>query len=161
MKTTIVADASFCPETKVAGYGFWIASNRGKKAGSGIVAVTVKNNIAAEMMALLNGLFIGRKNNLIMVGDKVLLQTDCQAAIDAFANRRRNISLQEIQLVVWFNEFRTTHKLAISMRHVKGHSRGKQKRFIANRICDRDAKVQMRKARHNFEILKLKEFINE
>lgn len=31
MRVTILADASHCPTTKAGGYGYWIASERGKK----------------------------------------------------------------------------------------------------------------------------------
>lgn len=35
MKVTIIADASHCGNTGATGYGFWIASDRGKRNGGG------------------------------------------------------------------------------------------------------------------------------
>lgn len=35
MRVTIISDASFCPNTKAAGYGGWVVCNRGNNANGG------------------------------------------------------------------------------------------------------------------------------
>ena len=148
MWVTIIADASFCPNTFKAGYGFWIASQRGKFGGDGVMKVDPVNNISAEMMALLNGLHVAVKRGLIRTKDSVLLQTDCQPAIDAFKRNRKNISKQEIELVQWFRSFTKEHKLHIKLKHVKGHSSNTATKYVVNNICDQNARRNMRQARN-------------
>lgn len=160
MWVTIIADASYCPETGKAGYGFWIACERGKLGGDGVIAVDVENNIAAEMMALLNALHVARRRNLVQQKDSVLLQTDCQPAIDAFRGQRLNITEQEKDLVLWFERFCKEHDLHIRMKHVKGHTTRDDARFVVNNICDRKARQNMRKARDRFRLQKIREFLS-
>ena len=150
MRITIIADASFCPTTNQAGYAFWISSERGKRGGDGVFKGSVVNNIASEMMALLNGLFVGCTRNIIQNGDTVLLQTDCQAAIDAFTLHRKNITEQEKDLVRWLRRIQEEFNLTINLRHVKGHTNGRKARYVVNGICDQKAKVNMRKARTSY-----------
>lgn len=161
MRTTIIADASFCPNTKVGGYGFWIANERGRKGGDGVFKEPVENNIAAEMMALLNGLAHAIHIGLIHKGEAVLIQTDCTPAIDAFKGLRKSVTQQENGLIEWFNGFVRDHNLNIEFRHVKGHSNDKANRYVANNICDRKARANMRMARGKLHLNQIKESLNE
>ena len=154
MRVTIIADASHDPETKAAGYGFWIASQRGKKGGHGAFKERVVNNIAAEMMALLNGLYEACKLGLVQPNDAVLLQTDCMSAIDAFEGRRKRITPQEQELVTYFKHLRSTMNINTDFRHVKGHTAGMDSRSFVNNKCDELAGLAMRRARHYFRSIK-------
>lgn len=160
MWITIIADASFCPDTKVGGYAFWIASQRGKEGGDGTFAGNVVNHIAAEMQALLNGLHAAVKRGLVRGGDCVLLQTDCQAAIDAFEGKRLNITQEEQGLVSWLERFKEVNDLHIRTKHVKGHTRREDSRYVVNNICDRKARANMRLARGQHYIQEIKESLN-
>ena len=159
MWVTIIADASYCPDTGKAGYGFWIACQRGKHGGDGIIQSYVENNIAAEMIALLNALHVARKKGLILHSDSVLMQTDCQPAIDAFQGQRQSITEQEKELVSWYNAFREEHNLHIRLKHVKGHTDRDDARYVVNNICDRKARRNMRKARDMHKDHKIREFL--
>lgn len=117
----------------------------------------VANNIAAEMMALLNAMVAGRKSKLIRKLDNLLLQTDCQAAIDAFNGDRKSISKQEESLVDWFKTFTAEQQLHTTFKHVKGHTRNSEARFIVNRMCDRKARDHMRRARGHLRLTAMKE----
>lgn len=161
MWVTIIADASFCSETNVAGYAYWIACERGKVGGEGSIDRDVGTNIVAEMAALLWGLYEGRKQNLIHKGDSVLLQTDCQPAIDAFEDNRANYHEQELELVGWFKEFVVKHELTCKFKHVKGHTTHTEARFATNRICDRRAKQKMRAARNEKQFRKIMEYFDD
>jgi len=162
MRITIIADASHCPDTGKAGYGFWIASQRGKLGGDGVLKGCINNNISAEIMALMNALHAGINAGLICRDDSVLLQTDCQSAIDAFEGRRQSMSAREKELVKFYLSLRKRYSLNISMKHVKGHTRNKDARYVVNNICDRKARQHMRKARdlHNLNLTK-EELFNE
>lgn len=149
MKVTIIADASWCPHESVGGYGFWIASERGKLGGGGELAQGkfVESSHAAEMMALCNALFIALGRDLVQQGDEVLLQTDCMAAIDAFQDRRVYLAAQEHAALKYMKGLQRGHKLILTYRHVKGHTSNPNARSVTNRLCDERAKTSMRVAR--------------
>lgn len=147
MRVTIIADASHCPETHAAGYGFWIASERGKNGGSGAFKELVATNNQAEMMALVNGLHTACKRGLVQAKDAVLLQTDCMHAIGAFEGKRTNMPPKEQELVSYMRKLCTTMEITVSFRHVKGHTAGLDPRSFVNNQCDALAKKAMRRAR--------------
>lgn len=152
MRVTIIADASFCPDTNVAGYGFWIASERGKQGGGGEMKCRVDGNIAAEMQAVVNALYIAHRLQLVQAADEVLIQTDCMAAIDAFEGKRRNLPAQEWEAVKVLRRLRSDHSLRVVFRHVKGHTGKKEARFVTNHLCDKRAKEAMRRARARVQL---------
>lgn len=148
MNITIITDASYCPNTFVAGYGYWIACDRGKYGGGGqMITAAVINATAAEMMAVANTLHHALLQEMVQDGDHILFQTDCQSAIDAF-NRAR-ILVNEQERLVWRYFARTLlqYKLTADFRHVKGHTNRPEARFVTNNHCDRRAKQHMRAAR--------------
>lgn len=147
MRVTVIADASYCPEYKVAGYGYWIACGRGKQGGGGAIKTPVLNNIVAEMMAIANSLWHGLKEGLIAEGDEVLLQTDCIPAIEAFEGERKRLVSEERSVVNTLKDMQTRFSLQFEFRHVKGHSGRKEARFVTNKLCDKRAKQAMREAR--------------
>jgi ribonuclease HI len=150
---TIIADASWCPNTHVGGYGFWIASDRGKQGGSGAFRTTVVSSTAAEMMALVNALHQACKCNLVQSGDRVLLQTDCQDAIRLFSGQAPKYNErkpEEVALMKYMTDLIGKAQIAVTYRHVKGHTDGKQPRLYINNKCDEFAKRAMRRARHEF-----------
>lgn len=157
MLVTIICDASFCPDTGVAGYGYWIASNRGKRGGSGAMKGTCANNTVAEMQAVVNALHVAVKSELVQAGDTVLIQTDCYGAIDTFNGFRKKIHAEEKSTVEAFLKVKTEAQVIVDFRHVKGHTRQTGARFATNRKCDQDARAHMRKARKNFLTLKRQE----
>jgi ribonuclease HI len=150
MWVTIIADASYCPDTQAAGYGFWIASDRGKRGGHGGIKERVVNSIAAEMMALVNGLYMACRYGLADQGDTVLLQTDCQAAIDAFTHKRARITHEETDLVSYLETLAKDLQLTVMFKHVKGHTSGGTPRLFINNKCDELARDAMRKMRGQF-----------
>jgi len=152
MRVTIIADASFCPDTNVAGYGFWIASERGKQGGGGEMKCRLEGNIAAEMQAVANALHIATRLQLVQAADEVLIQTDCMAAIDAFEGKRKNLPSQEWEAVRVLRRLRSEHNLQIVFRHVKGHTGKKEARYVTNHLCDKRAKEAMRRARARVQL---------
>jgi len=157
MFITILADASFCPDTKVGGFGCWVAGSRGKRSFQGMLNGFIDNNNCAEMMAVVNALFLARKNLLVDVGDRVLIQTDCTAAIMAFIGSRQPSTAQEQTVVEWYRRIQVESELKITLKHVKGHSKRNEGRFVSNNICDKQAKQEMQRARN---LLKLNEIRN-
>lgn len=148
MKVTILSDASYCPENKVAGYGFWIASQRGKLGGGGVIVDDVEDTNAAEMMAICNAIWHGYSNRLIEKGDELLIQTDSLAAIDRLDSRRVvTMTNQQEAIVQYFQKTVRRMELNVTLRHVKAHTGRQEARYTANRMCDIRARKNMRAAR--------------
>lgn len=150
MRVTIIADASFCPNTNGAGYGWWTASERGKQGGGGAMRDRVCSSSAAEMMALVNALHHSIKFQLVQGGDHILFQTDCMSAIDAFSGKRQQLDKSERAAKKQIYDMKKQHGLTYSFRHVKGHTNRTEARYVTNNLCDQRAKAGMRLARERF-----------
>ena len=82
MLVTIITDASFCPKSGAAGYGYWIASKREKHGGGGYFKQTLRNSTEAEAKAIINGVYHALQKESLMAGDQILVQSDCIPALD-------------------------------------------------------------------------------
>jgi ribonuclease HI len=149
MRVTIICDASFCDQYKVAGYGYWIASARTKCGGSGYIVKEVENNNTAEMIAIANSVWRGINDRLIYHSDTLLIQTDCTSAIAKLSGTQVCKTVQEYDVCEYFNRIVQSMNLLVSFRHVRGHTGIADSRSEANRMCDRKAKHEMRLARIN------------
>lgn len=147
MRVTIIADASHCPDTLAAGYGYWIASERGKLGGGGPMKKLAADSTSAEMQAVCNALYVAIRYQLVQPGDDVLIQTDCEAAIQAFQGRRNIRRPHEMEVLRYFHSLRERSSIVVSFRHVKGHTKRKEARYVTNNLCDQRAKEGMRQAR--------------
>lgn len=150
VRATILADASYCPRTGAAGYGYWIASDRGKRGGGNELRHATSSGVA-EMMAVVNALWVARECGLIMPEDDVLVQTDCQSAIGAFEGKRDCRDVDEQTVLVGFHHVCKLAKVTVRFRHVKGHTSQRthgEARFSANRHCDGRAREHMERARN-------------
>lgn len=148
MNVTVLSDASYCPKHKVAGYGFWIACGRGKLGGGGQIIEEVEDTNAAEMMAICNSIWHGVDRKLIEAGDRVLVQTDSLAAIDRLKGQRVvTLTPQQERIIAYYQKAVRRLELTVVLRHVKGHTGLPEARYVANRMCDKRAKDQMRAAR--------------
>lgn len=144
---TILVDASWCEETKVAGYGYWIASDRGKVGGGDKLKGPVESCNLAEMQAICSTLFIVQQIQFVLPRERVLVRTDSEAAILAF-KKKRNLSKNEQSTVEIYDML--AHGIEISFRHIKGHTGSKEKASIGNQICDQTARKYMKLARKEF-----------
>lgn len=160
MKVTILADASHCPETKAGGYGYWIASARGKKGGSGALTGAIASSTLAEMMAIGNAIYHGVKSGLVQGHDILLVQTDCESAIFAFTKKRKG-SEHEKKVVEYVQKLMCLLSLTIEYKHVKGHTNSSEARFAANNACDRAARKAMRRARDKIRLGQLKQILEK
>lgn len=154
MLVTIIADASHCHETKGAGYGFWIASNRGKMAGGGPMKQPAHNSTVAEMQAVVNALHTALKEGLVIYGDQVLLQTDCVAAIQGLNGQRELRQEQEIAARDSIKALTSRFSLRLEYRHVKGHTSRREARYVTNNRCDERARTGMQQARKQMRLNK-------
>ena len=149
MLVTLMTDASHCSKTNAGGFGFWCASNRGKLAGEKPLQGKIKDSYEAEMKGVANALSIAIKANLIMSGDKVLIQLDNTGVIHCI--RKKCKPRQDVKKVMdYIFKCKKDFKLEFECRHVRGHSNQIGNRFSANKHCDRIAKEQMKIQRKLF-----------
>jgi len=163
MNVTLITDASWCPDQLVSGYGYWVACARGKLGGGGrCTSASVETSTVAEMMGVCNSLFECYKAGYIVRGDRILIQTDCVAAIKAFEGIRfANLNRQERMVVKYLHELQKALDLELTFRHVKAHTQTQDARSVTNRMCDKVAKKFMREARNSARIRAIKEmFLN-
>lgn len=147
MLVTIVSDASFCVDTGAAGYGIWIACDRVKLKHGGQFKDRMKSSNEAEVCAIVNGIHHAIKTKHLFAGDSLVINTDCQAAIQLlnrsrdFATKREQLALQTYTLLV------KNYRLKVYLKHVKGHTGRRDNRSLSNKYCDATAKENMKLAR--------------
>lgn len=110
----------------------------------------VDTSSAAELLAMVNGLFFAKMKGIVEAGDHVLLQTDCQRAIDVLESRISTLTKDERAGKKRFYELKREFGCSVSFRHVKGHTRRTEARYVTNNLCDKRAKDGMRLARARF-----------
>lgn len=111
----------------------------------------VDTSSAAELMAVVNGLFFAKMKGIVDAGDHVLLQTDCQRAIDILEGRINTMSKDERAGRKRFYELKREYACTVSFRHVKGHTTRTEARYVTNNLCDQRAKAGMRLARKRIQ----------
>jgi ribonuclease HI len=146
MLVSVFADASFDPETRAGGFGYWSKSLRGQHSGGGPFKSLARNSGIAEMMACLNALHMTFVHLIAWPGDTILIQTDCTAAIAAF-ERKRILQEDERIIVDGLVALLQIKNATVRWKHVKGHTNGEQPRLWVNNQCDHLAKMGMREAR--------------
>lgn len=147
MLITVMSDASFCPTTKAAGYGYWIACDRGKIAGSGAFRVDVPSSGVAELLAAVNAIDRACKEGLVEKGDMILVQSDCLSAVKAFSFGRNRNSFCDLAWQGMLHVFNLRREIGFKLKgkHVKGHSANISSRFASNNLCDQKAYEAMQK----------------
>lgn len=107
----------------------------------------ISSSGAAEMAALVNGLFFACMSGIAQRGDHVLLQSDCTGAIAGLESQRKELSSDERYAKKRFFEIKKEYGVTVSFRHVKGHTNRTEARYVTNNLCDQRAKAGMRLAR--------------
>jgi ribonuclease HI len=139
---TIIADASFCSETKAAGYGAWIAGSLGRRAFEGPLNAPRDNNVA-ETMAIVNALWHGFKTGLIKAKSDILIQSDSETAIAILKGDKVASNQQYRDAVAYVHRLVSCFSLTLRYKHVPGHTKGADSRTRAQNHCDIAAKRQM------------------
>ncbi len=164
---TIIADASYCPTSRAAGWAAWIkADGRDSALVSGpFTKIAPASSGEAEFFAVANALFKAAKDGFIRQGDRVLIQSDGMAVLEAMlwgleckesrhpdgcglSQPRSKPSLAkgsgEIALTT-IGGIAAKLKLKLFVRHVRGHTSGGGRQWV-NRACDGAARQAMQGA---------------
>ncbi len=161
MNATLVVDASYCQTTKVGAYAFWFASSEQKFPGKGVFKNPLPDNVCAEMQGIVNALYIAFRCTGMRKGDKLVILTDCEPAIQAFTGLRKLFKEPEVKAKRVFDEMAEHSGVDIEFRHVKAHTTRTEARFLANAACDRIARQEMKYARHRHLCNSLRTIIDE
>ena len=150
MLVTIMSDASVDSKLQLGGFGYWIASDRGKLGGGGGLTSPVKDSYVGELRAAVNALHIAIESKLVQERDTVLFQLDNLGVVTLIKERvkppRADIEEALNHLISLVDKL----KLVVYTKHVKGHSDIKQgARFASNNHCDVRAREAMLKKRKN------------
>lgn len=154
MLVTLMTDASHCPDSGAAGFGFWCASDRGKLAGGSAFRDAIKDSYEAEFKGVANSLKASINAGLILNGDKVLIQLDCIGVIYCIVGKSE--PRDDVVIVLeYIKNIAKQYDLKLICRHVKGHTKRLEgNRFKANNHCDVRAKKAMREARKILKVEK-------
>ena len=154
---TIISDASFCNQTKSAGWASWIAVDGERFRFYGNFQRPIMTSVDAEMGAIVSGVCAFVELYETFTKDirqhTVLVQSDCVAALDAlFRKPITNISKQAFvyDMRQILQEQRKKFGLFIQPRHVKGHqSNNRGARYYVNNQVDKYARIVMEEQRRS------------
>ncbi|WP_375264077.1 hypothetical protein [Palleronia sp.] len=130
MKATVITDASWCPNTKAAGWAAWVKADGYPSRGfSGVVQQLCKSSNEAEIIAAAAGVGVAFR---AYGATRILIQSDC----DVVGREVWKHLPEDVRL-----------NCAVRYKHVKGHTEIDDKRSWANRWCDEHAKIAMKHLR--------------
>ncbi len=137
MKATVITDASFCHDTKSAGWAAWISPDMGERIKRyGTFKRKPAHSAQAELWAAINGITLAAKAG----ATDIYIQTDCLQVVELINGQTEKV--YEALMLAKF-EGRPSIKAA----HVKGHTRHGAAKFWVNRWCDKHAGIAMREQR--------------
>lgn len=160
MNITINTDASFCPDTLVGGYAFWITTDLGRYKRYGSIKDTSRDSTEAEMKAIANALYYLNTLNFVNI-DSIYINTDSMCAIDYIQGGIQNLHgksiltkyiikmMYDIVRKSNINLNRTNLLSIFKLRHVKAHHYTGSTRSYVNDWCDLHAKMCMKEKRNN------------
>lgn len=160
MLVTIMVDASWCQETKMAGYSAWLASDRLRTRFDGFINQQVSQAMVAEAMAIVNAIVAAMTNGVAKQGDTILVRTDCQAAIQLFEKRRTPKVGDDLLTLKVFNMKVERFGISVRFKHIKGHTDSKDRAALSNNACDKRAKEQLQIARNLYKLNEIRKRCN-
>jgi ribonuclease HI len=144
----LIADASFCPLTKVGGYAFWIKSKSTDYFRVRRFNEVLNNSLEAELYAITNSFKHCLQRNLIKIGDEIKIRTDCEQVIRYLTSSRYLESFSQVnEAIRLFNRLVFENKLKVQFQHIKGHTGSELYESEMQRKCDRASRNTMRNLR--------------
>lgn len=142
MWVTAYVDASWCPNTKAAGWAVWLRCNLGREVMSG--SFTSKSSLEAEVVAAILGVKLAVEK--FPTVESVLVKTDCDGAKQLLEGKKpRDSRLQQMRRKLI--AFREESTVRVKVEWTKGHDSGPGVPAYINRRVDQLARKEMKKAR--------------
>lgn len=161
-RPTVLADASFCQVTRVAGWAGAVIVGSGVEVVGGVIPHITSSN-SAEMVAMLNALRWAVRAGLVLYGEAVLLATDCEhlhRKIGGSHVSRKNKRRLALGLPIPGNggitqrpiiRFAIENALKLEVIRIDGHPSREQRRQTLRcrvmRMVDEESRRRMREAR--------------
>ena len=121
---TLIADASFCSETRAGGYAFQIHGHAECKFVAKSFPKLCKTSTEAELFAVVNAFNYGIRNNLIKLNNILKIRTDCDQVIRYLTSSKYLESSSIVNDAIRnFNQTIAKYKLEVQFQHIVGHSR--------------------------------------
>lgn len=158
---TVFADASFCPNTRCAGYGAWY---KGDLMKSGIVIGGqlprgLSNSGEAEAFAVCRALQHLWSADVLQPYEGLMLQSDNLRILQLIASLFPKVTINNHSQAAKVSKIEapilspaekealagirtSTASMFVSVRHVKGHKNGEGRQWV-NRVCDEKARFYM------------------
>lgn len=148
MNVTINTDASWSPRHKGAGFAFWIVSNAGKIAKSGILKGVIDSPDHAELSCIANAFHCLSKQGWPIT--KIYVNTDSMHSIYILNNeskkcKRYGLTGPKFEILRLHIRNSIGFKIPIEFRHVRSHQSTDTKRQWVNDWCDKEAKANLQK----------------
>lgn len=150
MLVSLFTDASYCPDTKVGGYGIWAKCELGQVKGYGPMKRDVANSTVAEARAVYAGLQLIALQPWWPESKRILIQTDNMQVVRAIKPLGRQFFNGDWQKVFTqaLKEFEQQHGVKLESRHVRGHQKSSlATRNWVNNKTDKLAKKGLKEAR--------------
>lgn len=143
-RITINTDASFCNDTSIGGYAFWIKSDKFTIKEFGAFNQSCSNSTDAELKCIINAVARLSSNKGINYKYILVINTDSKGAISWIKNRNNALGKTAGS---YLDELQKGNCEGFRLKHVKGHSSVQDSRSWVNRWCDEMAGNEMRKQR--------------
>lgn len=153
MIVTINTDASFSRSLQRGSYAFWIVSNMGKVAKSGMLKKKIHRPEQGEFHCILNALHTALNQDWRNI-DKIIINIDCLNVIHLMNKNKEAIIKYNLRswgdyLVHRFDmmlrEKKMLGKVQVEFRHIRAHQSTESRKQWVNDWCDRNAKEQLSK----------------
>lgn len=144
MLVTINTDASFCGETKIGAYAFYLRSNTFLLKKSGVFREKCATSTDAEFKCIINATKVCLQQDKSIT--RLIINTDCKtsiAALTGLMTNKKSIK-RYAPLVAMFEKLVKKYNVEVSLRWVKGHAGNIDARSYVNEWCDKEAKKQLR-----------------
>ncbi len=142
--TVVFCDASWCPETKRAGWAAWMIKNGERKRFSNQHKESCLSSNEAETTAIAISVHLAIK--AWPGSGAILIQSDCMHAIKVMENKLKGTKKERAARQV-AHSLALEGKKTLIFRHVQGHMADNAPRNFVNAWCDRHARAEMQKAR--------------
>lgn len=148
---TLIADASFCSETRAGGYAFQIYGRGESKFVAKCFPKLCKTSTQAELFAVIHAFNYGVKNNLIKINDLLKIRTDCDQVLRYLTSSKYLESSNIVNDAIrQFNQNVSRYKLEVQFQHICGHNPIKATyEDCVQTKCDRASRKRMRQQRKN------------
>lgn len=140
---TLFTDASFSSQHKLGAWACWIKSDFHVGRLSGPFKLKVETSNEAEILAIANGIFLVVKT--LKGIKKIHLVTDSDHALRVLGNRMKGSTKKEREVHKFIKTLLSDYRIKLSLKGIKGHSKGSSPREYVNRWCDVKARREMRK----------------